>query len=93
MNEAKKTASKDKLQARIDAWKTTIDSYRARAREADADARIKLENEIDQLEAQRTEAARKLASLKESGAGARDDASKALDSIVLINSLFSLMIC
>ncbi|WP_163558212.1 coiled coil domain-containing protein [Halomonas sp. NO4] len=74
-----------KLQAKLDEWQAEIDKLKARARGAEADARIEHEKEIDDLEARRDEARQKLSELREAGDDAWEDvkagAERAWDSL------------
>lgn len=50
----------DKIKARLDAWNADIDRLQARAREAEADARLKYDEQIKEMKAQRDAAEAKL---------------------------------
>jgi len=66
-------AYEQKLQAKLDERQAEIDKLKARAKGAEADARIEHQKEIDDLEAQRDEARQKLAELREAGDDAWED--------------------
>ncbi len=53
-------AYEQKLQAKLDEWQAEIDKLWARARSAEADARIEREKEAERLEAKRDEVREKL---------------------------------
>lgn len=78
-------AYEQKLQAKLDEWQAEIDKLRARARGAEADARIDREKEAERLEAKREEVRQKLEELREAGDDAWDDikagAERAWDSL------------
>ncbi|MDI5983371.1 coiled coil domain-containing protein [Halomonas sp. M4R5S39] len=66
-------AYEQKLQAKLDEWQAEVDRLRARAKGAEADARIEYQEEIDRLEAQRNEARQKLAELQRASDDAWED--------------------
>ena len=66
-------AYEQKLRAKLDEWQAEIDKLRAKARGAEADARIEREKEADRLEAKREEMRHKLKELREAGDDAWDD--------------------
>jgi len=73
-------AYQDKLQAQLDEWKADIDKLRARAAQAEADARIALEREVDELNARREAVAAKLAELRSASGEAFDDLKQGADA-------------
>lgn len=66
-------AYEQKLRAKLDEWQAEIDKLRAKARGAEADARIEREKEAERLEAKREEMRDKLKELREAGDDAWDD--------------------
>ena len=75
-----KEAYEQKLQAQLDQWKADIDKLKAKANEADADAKIEYYNQIDKLQAMQETARNKLTELKESGDDAWDDLKAGIES-------------
>ena len=71
MNE--RDAYVEKMKSRLDAWNAEIDRLEARAREAEADARIRYAKQIESLKAQRAEAEEHLARLRTAGDAAWKD--------------------
>lgn len=76
----KKDAYEQKLQAQLDEWSAEIDKLKARAKRAEADARLELDNEIESLEKQQRRAQEKLEELRSAGEDAWDDLKAGLDS-------------
>ena len=76
---SKRDAYIQKLHAKIDEWNADIDKLAAKAQEAEADARIEYQEQIDALKGQRREVENKLADLKQSGEGAWEDLRAGLD--------------
>jgi uncharacterized coiled-coil DUF342 family protein len=66
-------AYEQKLKAKLDEWQAEIDKLRAKARGAEADARIEREKEAERLEAKRDEMRQKLKEMREAGDEAWDD--------------------
>jgi len=66
-------AYEQKLRAKLDEWQAEIDKLRAKARGAEADARIEREKVADRLEAKREEMRHKLKEMREAGDEAWDD--------------------
>ncbi len=62
-----KESYEKKLQAQLNEWKADIDKLRAQADKAEADAKIKYNKEITELQAMQAAAKQKLAELKETG--------------------------
>lgn len=50
----------DKIKARLDAWNADIEKMQAKAREAEADTRVKYDEQIKEMKAQRDAAEAKL---------------------------------
>lgn len=80
-----KDAYEQKLQAKLDEWQADLDKLKAKAKGAEADARIEYQEEIDRLESQRNEARQKLAELREASDDAwedlKDGVERAWDSV------------
>ncbi|SDK35837.1 hypothetical protein SAMN04487954_11542 [Billgrantia gudaonensis] len=78
-------AYEQKLQAKLDEWQAEIDKLRARAKGAEADARIDREKEAARLEARREEVRQKLQEMREASDDAWEDvkagAERAWDSL------------
>lgn len=77
MNE--KTAYEKKQQARLDEWAAEIDKLKAKAKRADAEARIKLNEEIKEAEAMQQKVEDKLAELRSNTDDAWTDIKSGLD--------------
>ncbi|MGM0784463.1 MAG: coiled coil domain-containing protein [Pseudomonadota bacterium] len=78
-------AYEQKLQAKLDEWQAEIDKLRARAKGAEASARIEREKEAARLEARREEVRQKLQEMREASDDAWEDvkagAERAWDSL------------
>lgn len=60
----------EKMKAKLDEWNADIDKLEARARDAEADARIRLHQQLDELKATREDAARRVRELQDAGSDA-----------------------
>ena len=60
----------EKLKAKLDEWQANIDKMRAQARQAEADSRKQMEEEIDKLGTRRDEMVDQLEKLQKSNAAA-----------------------
>ncbi len=69
----KRDAFARKVKARIDEWNAEIDRLEARAKQAEADARIDYHDEIQELKNHRDEARKKLRKFEQAGEGAWED--------------------
>lgn len=69
----KRDAFVQKTKAKIDQWNAEIDKLSARADQAEAEAKIEYENEIQELKKFRDEARQKLEKLQQAGEGAWED--------------------
>lgn len=76
MSTSNKQVYQQKLQAQLDEWSADIDKLKAKARQADADAQIDYNQEIENLKAYQAQANAKLSELK----SASDDAWQDLKS-------------
>lgn len=77
MNE--KNAYEQKQEARLKEWAAEIDKLKARAKRADADARIKLNEEVEEAEAIQKKIEDSLAELRASTDDAWTDIKRGLD--------------
>ncbi|MEJ2576973.1 MAG: coiled coil domain-containing protein [Gammaproteobacteria bacterium] len=57
----------EKYRAQLAEWRADIDKLKARAAQAQADARLDLESQVDDLEGKREAAKRKLDELRDAG--------------------------
>jgi uncharacterized protein YhaN len=62
-----------KLKEKIDLWNADLDKLQARADQASAEARVKYQQQIEDLHAKRGELEVKMAQLRGAGEGAWDD--------------------
>jgi uncharacterized coiled-coil DUF342 family protein len=69
----KRDAFVQKIKARIDEWNAEIDRLKAKAEQAEADARIEYHDEIQELKNYRDDARKKLDKLQNAGEGAWED--------------------
>ena len=80
-----KNVYEQKYQAKLDEWNAEIDKLAAKARQADADARIEYEKQIQTLRDYRRDAEQRLNELRKSGEDAwrdvREGAEKAGDEM------------
>ncbi len=74
-----KDAYAKKTEAQMDEWAAEVKKLRAKAEQADADARIKMNEEIDKIQARQALASEKLEDLKASGEDAWEDIKLGLD--------------
>ena len=77
--QAEKEAYQQKLRAKLDEWQANIDKLNAQARQAQADARIDYEKQLEQLRAQRDEMASQLEKLQKSQTEAFSDLKSGVD--------------
>lgn len=75
-----KEAYEKKLQARMDQWKAEIDRLKAQAAEAQADAQLAYNKQIEQLHSQQQEAQSKFDELRRSGDDAWQDLKGGVES-------------
>lgn len=74
-----KQAYEKKVQAQLDEWSAEMNKLKAKAEQADADARLELNDEIDELEAKRKAAEEKFEELKSAGDDAWEDVKQGID--------------
>ncbi len=79
MSTSNKQAYQAKLQAQLDEWSANIDALEAKARQADAQARIDLQADIDTLKTYQHQAKAKLAELKNTGDQAWQDLKQGIE--------------
>jgi predicted nucleic acid-binding Zn-ribbon protein len=70
---ADKEAYVQKLHARIDEWNAEIDRLKAKAEQAEADARADYNKEVENLKTKRRDAEKKIDEVREAGEGAWED--------------------
>jgi hypothetical protein len=75
-----KDAYQQKLKARLEEWRAEMDKMRAKAEQAEADAKIEYEAQLRELEERRQEAEAKLEELRQSGDAAWEDMKYGLES-------------
>ncbi|MGD2128937.1 MAG: hypothetical protein PVJ33_01230 [Lysobacterales bacterium] len=80
MNAERKEAHIEKFSARLDQVQAKIDLLKARAREADADTRIRLKKEIDDIKERRADLEKRVDELKTAGSDAWEDIRNGLDA-------------
>jgi len=76
-----KEAYEQKLQARLDEWKAEIDKLKAKADGGEADARLRYEKEIDNLQKKQAEAREKLEELRKAGDDAWEDLKAGMENV------------
>ncbi len=69
----KRDAFVKKIKASIDEWNAEIDRLKARAEQAEAEARIEYHDEIQELKNYRDDARKRLSRLEQAGEGAWED--------------------
>ena len=69
----KKEAYEKKMEAQLDEWNARIDMLKAKAAKAEADSKIELQDNIDELQKKRQEAEDKLQELRNSSSDAWED--------------------
>lgn len=74
-----KNAYEQKLEAKLDEWSAEIDRLVARSKQADADAQIELERELDDARSKRDAARKKLGELKNAGDDAWEDLKNGIE--------------
>ena len=69
----------EKAKARIDQWNAEIDKMQARMREAEADARIQYQKNLEEMRAQRNQAEEELSKMQKASDQAWDDLQAGFD--------------
>ena len=80
MEEGKKRAYQEKVEAQLKEFAAKIDVLAAKAEQAKAEAKVKYNKQIEGLRAKQEAVRQKLQSLKEPGAEAWGDLKKGIDS-------------
>ena len=76
----KKDAYVDKLKARLDEWNADIEKLVAKAAQAEAEAKIEYQNQLDDLRAKRDDVRDKLLAVQQAGDGAWEDLKEGLEN-------------
>ena len=76
----KRDAYVEKLKAQLDEWNTDIDKLAAKAAQAEAKAKIKYQNQLDDLRAKRDDVRDKLLAVQQAGDGAWEDLKEGLEN-------------
>jgi hypothetical protein len=74
-----KDAYQQKLEAKLDEWRAEIDKLRAKGRQADADAQIQLDRQVEDLEKRQEAARRKLEELRSTSEDAWQDLKSGIE--------------
>jgi len=77
---AKRDAYVEKLKAQLDEWNADIDKLAAKAAQAEAEAKIEYQNQLDELRAKRDDVRNKLSALQQAGEGAWEDLKEGLEN-------------
>lgn len=75
-----KEAYQEKLQSKLDEWGAQIDKLKAKADQADADAKLEYHKQIDSLRSKKEKASEKLNELKQAGEDAWEDMKAGIES-------------
>lgn len=70
----------EKLKLRLDEWNADIDKLAAKAALAEAEAKIKYQNQLDDLRAKRDDVRDKLLAVQQAGEGAWEDLKEGLEN-------------
>jgi chromosome segregation ATPase len=68
-----------KIKAKLDEWNAEIDRLEAQARQKEADAQTRLQEQIDQVKAKRQTAEEKLDDVRQAGGDAWEDLKSGLE--------------
>ena len=68
-----------KIKAKLDEWNAEIDRLEAQARQKEADAQTRLQEQIDQVKAKRTTTEEKLDDVRQAGGDAWEDLKSGLE--------------
>lgn len=74
-----KKAYEQKLEAKLDEWSAEIDRLVAKSKQADADAQIELQRELDDARSRKDAAREKLDELKNAGDDAWEDLKNGIE--------------
>jgi uncharacterized coiled-coil DUF342 family protein len=77
---AKRDAYVEKLKAQLDEWNADIDKLAAKAAQAEAEAKIEYQNEVEDLRAKRDDVRDKLSAIRQAGEGAWEDLKEGLEN-------------
>jgi len=77
---AKRDAYVEKLKVQLDAWNADIDKLEAKAAQAEAEAKIEYQNQLDELRAKRDDVRDKLSAMQQAGEGAWEDLKEGLEN-------------
>lgn len=80
-NQEQKENYQRKIESQLDEWRADIDRLKEKARNATAEARVKYQENIDNLELKLDEGRARLKTLRESGGEAWDAVKEGADSI------------
>jgi uncharacterized coiled-coil DUF342 family protein len=80
MNDQSKELYQKKMEAKLDEWNARIDELKAKAQQADAEARIEIMDQVEALRQNRDSFREKLEALKETGGDAWKDIQTGLDN-------------
>jgi len=69
-----------KLKAKMDEWNAEIDKLAAKADQAEADAKIEYEKQLEDLRAKRKDVEDKMAELQQAGDGAWEDLKAGIEN-------------
>jgi archaellum component FlaC len=76
----KRDAYVQKMKAKIDEWNAEIDRLAAKADQSDAEAKIKYQEELEDLRAKREDFENRVASMQQAGEGAWEDLKQGLEN-------------
>lgn len=71
-----------KMKARLDEWQSVVDKYKARIKNAKADTKLELEQQINDLQAKQEKSKEKLLELSKSGEKTWKDIKSDLDRAI-----------
>jgi len=77
---AKRDAYVEKLKAQLDEWNADIDKLAAKAAQAEAEANIEYQNQLDDLRTKRDDVRDKLSAIQQAGEGAWEDLKEGLEN-------------
>lgn len=68
-----------KIKARLDEWQSEIDKYKARLKNAEADAKLEVEQQLNDIQAKQDKAKQTFSELSKAGENAWEDVKSGLD--------------